>query len=244
MGCRFGIIFFCPLLLQQLLGGQASASLLAGLTTAPFCLSAAFVWLNSRHSRATGELLHLHLHLTSSRPQGSLLHVQAQGLAQSCRRSPVFAAHHFLTGREADTPASEASICLPCKEPVQSGPAAHPGEEAWVRCCFMGVTMRGFMQQCDVRSVATFISTAVKRVQDVTWLGSGRTPHQPGWLEGCNSCLVLLPPAQLLPHAHHNPSDADLAGILWVYWGCCSGIPHSTQSTWPWQSLGSRRLWD
>ena len=34
---------------------------------------------------------------------------------------------------------------------------------------FMGVTtMRGFMQQRDVRSVATFISTAVKRVQDVT----------------------------------------------------------------------------
>ena len=34
---------------------------------------------------------------------------------------------------------------------------------------FMGVTtMRGFMQQRDVRSVAIFISTAVKRVQDVT----------------------------------------------------------------------------
>ena len=34
---------------------------------------------------------------------------------------------------------------------------------------FMGVTtMRGFMQQHDVRSVATFISNAVKRVQAVT----------------------------------------------------------------------------
>ena len=34
---------------------------------------------------------------------------------------------------------------------------------------FMGnTTMRGFMQQRDVRSVATFISTAVNRVQDVT----------------------------------------------------------------------------
>ena len=34
---------------------------------------------------------------------------------------------------------------------------------------FMGVTTRrSFMQQRDVRSVATFISTAVKRVQDVT----------------------------------------------------------------------------
>ena len=34
---------------------------------------------------------------------------------------------------------------------------------------FMGVTtMRGFMQQRDVRSVTTFISTAVKRVRDVT----------------------------------------------------------------------------
>ena len=34
---------------------------------------------------------------------------------------------------------------------------------------FMGVTtMRGFMQQRDVRSAATFISTAVKRVQAVT----------------------------------------------------------------------------
>ena len=33
---------------------------------------------------------------------------------------------------------------------------------------FMGVTtMRGFMQQRDIHSVATFISTAVKRVQDV-----------------------------------------------------------------------------
>ena len=33
---------------------------------------------------------------------------------------------------------------------------------------FMGVTtMRGFMQQRDIRSVATFISTAVKHVQDV-----------------------------------------------------------------------------
>ena len=48
---------------------------------------------------------------------------------------------------------------------------------------FMGVTtMRGFMQQRDLRSVAAFISTAVKRGQDVT-SGSGRTPHQPGWLE-------------------------------------------------------------
>ena len=34
---------------------------------------------------------------------------------------------------------------------------------------FLGVTtMRGFMQQRDIRSVATFISTAVKRVQDMT----------------------------------------------------------------------------
>ena len=34
---------------------------------------------------------------------------------------------------------------------------------------FWGVTtMRGFMQQRDIRSVATFISTAVKRVRDVT----------------------------------------------------------------------------
>ena len=34
---------------------------------------------------------------------------------------------------------------------------------------FMGVTtMRGFMQQPDMRPVATFISTAIKRVQDVT----------------------------------------------------------------------------
>ena len=49
---------------------------------------------------------------------------------------------------------------------------------------FTGVTtMRGFMQQRDVRSVATFIGTAVKGVQDVAWLGSGWTPRQPGWLE-------------------------------------------------------------
>ena len=34
---------------------------------------------------------------------------------------------------------------------------------------FLGVTtMRGFMQRRDIRSVATFISTAVKRVQDMT----------------------------------------------------------------------------
>ena len=31
-----------------------------------------------------------------------------------------------------------------------------------------GATMRGFIQQRDVRSVASFISAAVKRVQDVT----------------------------------------------------------------------------
>ena len=48
----------------------------------------------------------------------------------------------------------------------------------------MGVaTMRGFMQQRDSHSVATFIRTAVKHVQDMARLGSGRTLHQPGWLE-------------------------------------------------------------
>ena len=49
---------------------------------------------------------------------------------------------------------------------------------------FMGGTnMRGFMQQRDIRSVATSISTAVKHVRDVACSGSDRTPHQPGWLE-------------------------------------------------------------
>ena len=55
---RYGIIFFCPLILQQLLGREASASLLAALTSAPFGLSAGFVWLNARHSRLTGESSH------------------------------------------------------------------------------------------------------------------------------------------------------------------------------------------
>ena len=51
---RYGIFFFCPLILQQLLGREASASLLAALTTAPFGLSVGFVWLDARHSCLTG----------------------------------------------------------------------------------------------------------------------------------------------------------------------------------------------
>ena len=38
------------------------------------------------------------------------------------------------------------------------------------------------MQQRDIRSAATFISTAVKRVLIVAWLGSGRTPQLPACL--------------------------------------------------------------
>ena len=37
--------------------------------------------------------------------------------------------------------------------------------------------------------VATFMSTAVKCAQDVAWLGSGRTPPQPGW---CDSHLGII----------------------------------------------------
>ena len=51
-----GILFFCPLVLKELLGGEASPSLLAILTTVPFGLSALLVWLNARHSRITGVL--------------------------------------------------------------------------------------------------------------------------------------------------------------------------------------------
>ena len=49
-----GILFFLPLILEQIVGTATSPSLLALLTTGPFGLSALFVWLNARHSRLTG----------------------------------------------------------------------------------------------------------------------------------------------------------------------------------------------
>ena len=46
------------------------------------------------------------------------------------------------------------------------------------------------MQQPDMRSVATFISTAVKRVQDVTWIRI-RSDTSSAWLAGSGVILVL-----------------------------------------------------
>ena len=57
---RYGIIFWCPLIIDALLGsaeGQtAGAPLVALLTALPFGVSAVAIFLNSSHSKATGEL--------------------------------------------------------------------------------------------------------------------------------------------------------------------------------------------
>ena len=90
---RYGIIFFCPLILQQLLGREASASLLAALTSAPFGLSAGFVWLNARHSRLAGGFLHAAptAGQTESSPTKASSIINASGIRFQCVDSPEHA---------------------------------------------------------------------------------------------------------------------------------------------------------
>ena len=93
---RYGIIFWCPLIIDALLGsaeGQtAGAPLVALLTALPFGVSAVAIFLNSSHSKATGEPSRLPSRLPSPLPHlpavsADTPHLQSPLLLTLCTRA-------------------------------------------------------------------------------------------------------------------------------------------------------------